>query len=127
MNRLRLILALSHGCLATGVLGLYTDPNSLPVALIGVGAFTRWMVPSKPMNVEKPLIFTLRYGLVMLLTYWLLDNGLSELIENPWHDRLSIRPVIFFTSVLFSLVVKDWIYFTRLSPGEIDAFYNNKT
>lgn len=124
MKRLRLILALSHGCFAVGAVGLYANPDSMFGALIAVGAFTRWMVPYRPKHVEAPLFFLLKYGFILLLVYWLMDNGLSDVMKRAWHDRLSIRPITFFTSILLYLIAKDWLYFTKKTPSEVNSFYD---
>ena len=126
MNRLRFILALSHASLGLGLAALYMNPESLFVGLVAVGGFVRWMVPSKSKPIEGPMAFFVIYGLASLLTHWLMDCGLSEVIENAWHDRLSIRPVIFFSSILLFLIAKDWVYFEKLSPREVDEFYKTK-
>ena len=127
MTRLRVILALSHACLLAGVFGFYFDPESRLLALLAAGAFLRWMVPAKPSRRLDPLRSILTSSIIGALISWLMDLGLSELLAEAWADRLSIRPLLLFSAVVFYLLVDDWRGFLKLSENQIDEFYSRKT
>lgn len=123
MLRLRIVLALSHLCSGAGAIALYLDPLSPFIALLAVGVFLRWMVPSAPSKPVPPWPYSLGYLATGLLVAWLWPLGLADLLERAWHDRLSPRPLLVASGFILYLIIEDWRYFTRLTATQIDAFY----
>jgi hypothetical protein len=127
MNRLRTLLALSHLSLGAGIFGVYLEPTWPAAVLIAAGAFTRGMVPSRHTNEETPARRLLAAIIMTSLGFWLIDLGLLDVLADAWDDRFSPRPLLCLAVLLVWRLVEDWLYFGRLGPAEIDAFYSRKS
>ena len=128
MNRLHILLALSHLILGAGSLRFYAEPGVSAAVALGLGWFIRGTVPWRTEHVrtKTPAGRLFSDVIQVVLLFRLLDLGLLEFLSRAWDDRLSPRPLACMACLVAYLIVKDWSYFVRLSDEKIDAFYARK-
>ena len=130
MNRIRLILVVTHLCWFVGGLTFYMNPSWTAFAVTVIGLCMRWMVPLSKKKIEhEPNLGTILFINIWFISLlnWLNTKGMREVIERAIDERLNLVPILLTASLLISLVVRDWSHLNDLSPAEVDLYYTKKT
>jgi len=136
MNRIRVILGISHVLFVGAAVALYADEpiviSILGVPLFLVACFVRMMVPypkAEPKkiaeNVTQKVLSVMQFLGLFLVIYWLFDIGLIDigLIDKVLAERFSALPIIGFSVLITSAFIRDWRWMLGLSNDEVEAFY----
>lgn len=121
MNRLRIILLLSHIALILGCTWFYVEPGVSAAAVAMAGLFLRWMVPHRTKSEPRSFIKAMIIGFI---THWLVGIGLLEFLQTAWVKRMSISPLLALGMIMIYVTVTDWLWFLGLSEDDLDRFYS---